>query len=66
MTDMKRDERGRVAQRVPGKYSNKIFACRVTDNEMELIRKARNMGIDVRKVLLTEIRKQVHDESAER
>jgi hypothetical protein len=65
MAELKRDERGRVAQRVPGKYSDKVFACRVTESEMALIRKARKMGIDVRGVLLSEIRKRVHDESAE-
>lgn len=55
----KRDKRGRVVKRVPGEYSDKVYSCRVTESEYKLIRKARNLGIDAREVMLSEIRKRV-------
>jgi len=58
----KRDKRGRVVKRIPGEYSNKVYSCRVTESEYKVLRKARNMGIDVRDVLVSEIRKRVLDE----
>lgn len=56
---MKRDEKGRVIQRVPGEYSDRVFSFRVTADEYELIQKARKQGIKPRELLLTELRKRV-------
>lgn len=59
----KRDKRGRVVKRVPGEYSDKVYSCRVTESEYKLIHKARNLGIDAREVMLSEIRKRVQVEN---
>lgn len=58
----KRDNLGRIVKRVKGEYSNKVYSCRVTESEYQLLRKARALGIDTRDVLLSEVRRIVQIE----
>jgi len=58
-----RDNRGRWVKRVQGSYSDKVFSMRLTDNEYQIIERARNSGISPRKVLIETLRDKVgaHD-----
>jgi len=57
----KRADNGRFITRVEGEYSNKSYAIRVTDKELQMIREARKQGVDVRGILLDGIRKVLDD-----
>ena len=59
--DKKRAANGRFTTRVEGEYSNKAYAIRVTDNELQMIREARKKGVDVRRIMLDGIRKVLND-----
>ena len=53
---VKRDKRGRVVCRVDGVKSDKVFSFRVTQNEYDLIRRAKKTGHDPRQILLDQLR----------
>jgi len=58
----KRDAKGRVVQRVPGVYSDRIFNFRVTEDELSLIKKAINFGLIPRDAVLKEAQKVLKNE----
>jgi hypothetical protein len=48
----KKDKRGRWVKRVQGEYSDKVYSMRLTGSEYQLIKRARDKGIEPRKVLI--------------
>ena len=56
---IKRDKRGRVVCRVDGVKSDRVFSFRVTQNEYDLIHRARRSGHDPRQILLDQLRSRL-------
>jgi len=57
--DKKRDKRGRWVKRVPGEYSKHVYAMRLTDNEYQLVKRARADGLSPRKAMIEMLRKRL-------
>jgi len=62
---VKRDKKGRITNRVPGQYSNKLYSFRVTKQEHELIHRAKKLGLDPRMIILKEARKLVTNDKGQ-
>jgi len=48
----KKDKQGRWVKRVKGEYSDKVFSMRLTGSEYSLVMRARDKGIEPRRVLI--------------
>jgi len=48
----KKDKLGRWVKRVQGEYSDKVFSMRLTGSEYQLVMRARDKGIEPRRVLI--------------
>jgi len=48
----KKDKQGRWVKRVQGEYSDKVFSMRLTGSEFQLLKRARDKGIEPRRVLI--------------
>ena len=59
----KKDKLGRWVKRVQGEYSDKVFSVRLTGSEYKLVMRARDKGIEPRKVLIETLKDKVgaHD-----
>jgi len=55
----KKDKQGRWVKRVQGEYSDKIISMRLTGSEYQLVKRARDVGLSPRKVLIETLKDKV-------